>query len=182
MRYYRLLDDLYIPNRWHLGDVSASGVDMKASLDSLSYLATNTVDVEISSDGSPLDYSHTAFGVPVAKTRLAQAVGEVSPLEVQRIPARVGPYGQYEVLHCIRSVACLDENRSTTLKWLPGDHRPDKVGQYRMVIDLRVDAGRIPTDAHFFRIEGWAVALIVSARAKECMHAVGCFGAKFEEV
>lgn len=40
----------------------------------------------------------------------------------------------------------------------------------------------VPSDAHFFRVEGWVVALIVSEAVKEAMERVGCMGAKFMEL
>jgi len=40
----------------------------------------------------------------------------------------------------------------------------------------------IPPDAHFFRIDGWRIALIVSDAVKTAMEATGCLGAKFVDV
>lgn len=86
------------------------------------------------------------------------------------------------VLNSLRVVLCLDERRSELLEWTKNDHRSDLAGQYRQVTNLVVDCERIPRDAHFFRIDGWRVALIVSADVKEAMERVGCLGAKFVDV
>jgi hypothetical protein len=77
---------------------------------------------------------------------------------------------------------CLDEKRSEFTKWTKNDHRADLAGQYRMVTRLRILTEQVPRDAHFFRVEGWRIALIVSEGVKEAMERVGCLGAKFVEV
>jgi hypothetical protein len=102
--------------------------------------------------------------------------------DLQRLTVRIVPGLSYEILNSTRSIACLDEQKSDYLKWLPGDYRADLVGSYRMVPKLIIDPTRVPTDAHFFRITDWEVALIVSQILKDTMEAEGCFGAKFSLV
>ena len=48
-------------------------------------------------------------------------------------------------------------------KWTLDDHRPDKVGQYRMIVKLVIDSARTG-DASIFRVSGWRVAVIVSSQ------------------
>jgi hypothetical protein len=86
------------------------------------------------------------------------------------------------VLNSLRVVRCLDEGRSEFIKWTEDDHRADLAGQYRQVTKLVLERSAIPVDAHFFRIDGWLVALVVSEVVKDAMERVGCFGAKFIEV
>jgi hypothetical protein len=85
-------------------------------------------------------------------------------------------------LNSLRVVRCLDEQYSEFLKWTKEDHRADLAGQYRQVTKLALRASAIPADAHFFRIEGWTVALVVSELVKTAMESVGCLGAKFIEI
>jgi ACT domain-containing protein len=86
------------------------------------------------------------------------------------------------VLNVLRVVHCVDEARSEFLKWTMNDHRSDLAGQYRQISKLVLDAGALPSDAHFFRIESWLVGLVVSSDLKDAMESVGCVGAKFKEL
>lgn len=65
------------------------------------------------------------------------------------------------------------------MKWTKEDHRADPAGEYRQVTKLFLAPDRIPSGAHFFRIDGWLVAVIVSDAVKDAMERVGCKGAKF---
>lgn len=82
----------------------------------------------------------------------------------------------------LRVIECIDEGRSEYLKWTKSDHRSDLVGQFRMVSKLKLSRASIPPDANVFRLAGWLVGLIVSERVRSAMEAVGCQGARFQEV
>jgi hypothetical protein len=45
---------------------------------------------------------------------------------------------------------------------------------------LHIDAARVPPDCHFFRIECWPIALVVSQAVRDRMERAGCLGARFE--
>lgn len=182
MRYFRLTDELGIPGRWHLGDVMRGGYSMKVKLESRRPVIDGPVDVEVTDKGRGLDFSLTAYNVPIASNRLALAIAVVAGSNLQRLPATIGGNGGYEVLHCTRLVNCLDESRTEFTKWTKDDFRPDKAGEYHIVRNLMVDPDRIPIDAHFFRIGGWAVALIVSQELRAAMEHAGCLGARFADV
>jgi hypothetical protein len=51
-----------------------------------------------------------------------------------------------------------------------------------MVNDLQLDPKRIPDDGHFFRIDGWPIALVISERVRSAMEKAGCRGAIFVDV
>jgi len=65
--------------------------------------------------------------------------------------------------------------------WKPEDGRPEKVGSYRVIDDLRIDPSKVQ-GAHLFRPWGWLVALIVSEELKVAMEALGGIGPDFVEV
>jgi hypothetical protein len=182
MRYFDLTDELSIPGRWHLGDVMRGGDSMKVKLESRRPVADGPVDVMVTDKGRSLDFSLTAYNVPIASDRLALAIALVAGADLQRLPAVIGGRRGYEVLHCTHLVDCLDEGRTEFTKWTKDDFRPDKAGEYHIVRGLTVDTDRIPPDAHFFRIAGWAVALIVSEELKAAMEHAGCLGARFADV
>jgi hypothetical protein len=182
MRYFRLLDDVHVPARWHLGEVTTSGATAPDFLGASRLPSGMGARVVISHPGKRLDFCLTSFGVPVAKKELGDLVASIAGDDVQLAPLLVGADSDFVVIHARRHVACLDEKRSEFVKWTDRDHRADLAGRYRMVTKLIVDAQRIPSKAHVFRIDGWPIALIASQDVKDIMQRAGCLGAKFEEV
>ena len=181
MRYFRLLDDVRVPGRWHLGELTMPGAVAPDFLGGGDFPVGTSALVAISHAGKPLDFCFTSFGLPVAKKELADVIASIAGDELQVVPLLVEGDSGYVVIHARRLVACLDEKRSEFVKWTDRDHRSDLAGRYRMVTKLIVDSQRIPTRTHVFRIDGWPIALIVSQTVKDMMEAAGCVGAKFEE-
>lgn len=186
MHYFQLRDDMEIPSRWSLEDPTCD-----EEIDSSAFTLGKKVECELpritiykdpGGETKPLNFSLTMLGVPVATKELLTAIEQVASSDVQRIPVVVGGRPGYEILNCLRIVDAVDERHSQLLKWSDKDGRPDKIGQYRMITTLRIDAARVPDDAHVFRLKGWKVALIVSETVKAAMERVGCFGAKFTQV
>lgn len=183
MRYYELLEDVNIPGRWHLGEIinrvdgstvqllSGARMDKPVSL-----------EAEITHPGKPLDYDSTAFGNPIARKPLAQALAAMAGNDLQLLPVSIAGYKDFEILNIVRVVRCLDEQKSEFIKWTEHDHRADKAGQYRMVTNLTVDPSQIPADAQIFRIAGWRITIIVSEKTKALMERSLCLGAKFQLV
>lgn len=182
MRYFRLLDDVHVPGRWHLGEVTTSTGEEPDFLGASKLPSDTRAVVAITHAGRPLDFCLTSFGVPVAKRELADAVVSVVGGDVQEVPLAVEGESRFVVVNALRLVACLDEKRSEFVKWTNRDHRADLAGRYRTVTKLFVDAQRIPAPAQVFRIDGWPIALIVSQSVREAMEAAGCVGARFEEI
>jgi hypothetical protein len=138
--------------------------------------------IEIQHPGLALDFTLTAFSVPVASQRLADAFAQIAGPALQRIPARVGSREGYEILVATLLVRCLDEQRSEYLKWTEADGRPDLMGSYRMVTKLHIDTASVPPDTHIFRIADWEGALIVSNEMAEAAKAIGATGLKLKPV
>jgi hypothetical protein len=182
VQYFRLTDDMEIPGRWHLGQIFDTDRSRDDFLKGVEVASSDALSAEITHSGRPLDFCLTSFAVPIAIGELGAAIRTCAGIDLQRLPVRILPGRAYEVLNATRNIACLDEQRSEFMKWLPGDHRSDLVGQYKMVPRLILDPARVPADAHFFRVAGWVVALVVSQRMKDAMETKGCFGAKFHLV
>lgn len=183
MRFYDLADDVAVPRRWHLGACKRGAVDVSDALwDGRVIANPGRINVALSRKGLALDFCITSFCVPVARLAVADAIEHAANGDVQRIPVQVAGHEDFEVLNSVRVVRCLDEGRSVFTKWTKDDHRADLAGRYRMVTRLKILSEHVPADAHFFRVEGWLVALIVSEKVKEAMETTGCLGAKFTEV
>lgn len=182
MRYFQLRDDVTTRGRWHLSEVLLpTGVE--PLLDAgVSIWPSGALTATVSHAGRALEFSLTSFNVPIATSKLAQAISSVAGQDVQCLPVDIAGKAGMMVVNAVRVVRCLDEARSEFVKWTDKDHRADLAGQYRQVTKLIVDPAAIPLDAHVFRIEGWLIALIVSADVKEVMERVGCIGAKFIDV
>lgn len=182
MKYFRLSDDVTIPDRWHLGIVSnAAGAEPRL----LAGTATEnqeTLFAPVTHGGHTLDFSLTSFAVPVASLLLAREMKAIAGTDLQCLPVRVPGTSGMMVLNATRSVQCLDESRSEFIKWTDQDHRSDLAGQYRQVTKLSIHQELIPHDAHFFRIKGWSIAIVVSEAVKLAMISAGCRGAVFTEL
>lgn len=199
-RFFDLMDDMRIPGRWHIGDVLlADGSEPRLSagikferndepiLPSDSAICgdmrqRSLLIAEVTHPGRSLDFCVTAFNRPLARDRLAKAIAEVAGDDVQCLPVRIGEQTGFSVLNAVRVVRCVDEGRSEFGRWTEQDRRPDKLGKYKGVTKLRLDPKLIPSDAHFFRVADWEVALIVSEPVKLAMERAGCLGAKFQEI
>lgn len=182
MRYFELLDDVTVPQRWQLGEVRAQdGTEPRLRV-GIRQPDVGPLEAEVTKPGRVLDFSLTSFAVPIAAASLANAIVAIAGSDVQCLPVNVAGQAGMLALNVVRVVRCIDETRSEFLKWTARDHRADLAGQYRQVTRLVVDPASIPADARFFRPEGWLVALVVSERVKAAMERAGCLGAKFVEV
>jgi hypothetical protein len=183
MKYFRLFDDVNVPARWHLGEIFEQGGNLSLELqDGTPAHCRFPLRVEITHPGIALDFCLTSFAVPVATTKLGVVIASIAGLDLQRLPLEIRGHEGLEVLNSTRVIKCLDEKRSEFMKWTDKDHRADLAGQYRMVTKLKIDSRELPTDAHFFRIEGWRIALIVSEQVKIAMEICGCRGAAFQDI
>jgi hypothetical protein len=182
MKYFELYDVVEIPERWHLGDVlSEDGTEPDLSC-GIPYLQQEALRSSMTYGEKALDFCLTSFAVPIGTRRVADAIGKIAGADLQSIPVDIrGAYGMM-VLNATRVVRCLDETKSEFIKWTAQDHRSDLAGQYRQVTRLVIDPNRVPPAAHFFRIEGWLVALVVSEAVKSALLEAGCLGAKFVQL
>lgn len=177
---FDLFDDVTIPSRWHLGAASLADGTERRLRAGIRLEATETVRVPVTHPGRRLDFSLTSFAVPVVTPRLANAISAVvDERDLQCVPVCVDDKFSMVALNAVRVVRCLCETESEFIKWTAQDHRADLAGQYRQVTKLVLDREAIPTDARFFRVQGWTVALVISAAVKDAMESAGCLGARF---
>jgi len=183
IKYFRLLDDVHVPGRWHLGELFDQSNTVPLNLKIGERWPEGVLpQVEITHSGVVLDFFLTSFAWPIANTKLAEAIAHFAGKDLQRVPVAIPGYQGFEILNSVRIIKCLDEQHSEFMKWTKEDHRADLAGQYRMVTRLKIEAVKLPADAQFFRIEGWRIALIVSEQIKDTMEAHGCKGATFQDV
>jgi uncharacterized protein DUF1629 len=184
-RFYRLLDDMLVPQRWVLGEPQG-GTDW---IDPSQFIAGTPASIEIPltfevlKPGRPLELSFGHPGVPVVSQRAADLLVSVSGSQVQLIPVSVeGHPGPFFIANATRLADCVDEQTSRGVRtWKVEDDQPAKVGEYQGFETLRIDP--MPaTGLDFFRVARYTVALIVSDRLKRAMEEAKLLGPKFDLV
>jgi hypothetical protein len=118
-----------------------------------------TLSTNLPGPRSPITFG--PFDILIVDTALGAKLAEVAPADVQLVPA-ITEEDDVFILNALRELDCIDEGRTVGERWMSGDGRPEKVGEYRSVVELFVDPDRA-TGAHVFRLVGWGIPLIVSA-------------------
>jgi hypothetical protein len=77
------------------------------------------------------------------------------------VPARIDGVDSARILNVLTCCNCIDGSRTTGTKWTPDHGHPDRVGNYRMIIKLFIDAERTGA-SHILRIHDWQTPLIIS--------------------
>jgi hypothetical protein len=180
-----VLDDATYPDRWFLqAPVDEAGIEVDPRIFTYSkpVNVTHRLWLPLRGPGTPLDFTFADFGMPVVTRAVGEAIFSLAPEAVQRIPVSVESTGQpYEILNILSEVRCLNEERSVYQRWTEADGRPDKVGQYRGVNPIVLDAGRA-AGHHIFRLGGWKVIVIVSEQMKRVLEGINTTGIQLAKV
>jgi len=186
-RYFRLKPEMKAGN-WSLGDpLDEQGQEVE---DLWSFSAGRRLQHEgrltipIDEPGRQLDFSVAGISLaPVLHVRVATLFAELARDDVQLLPVDLPEHpDQYLLLVATKLVRCIDDEASKEVRyWKPEDGRPEKLGTYRSVVDLKLDRSKVG-DAKVFRTWGWSIALIVSEELKSAMERAKVTGATFEEV
>lgn len=186
-RYFRLTEDMQA-GTWDLGEpADAWGHEVD---DLWMYTAGHPLQVErrlnipIDTPGRQLDFCTVGVGVmPIVHVRVASLFAELATDEVQLIPVDVQEQpDQYLILVATKLIRCIDDEASEEVRyWKPEHGQPERVGQYRSVIGLRIDPAMVG-DAKVFRTWGWKLALIVSEDIKSALERANVTGVEFTPV
>lgn len=185
MLYFELKDDMAdrMRHRWHIGEVLLPNGEEPWLTGGIWQNDLHGLCANVHHVGQVLECCHTTFGVPLATRDLANAICAIADGDVQIIPVTISNQVGMMVLNAIRVIACVDETSSRFEKYTNTDPvRPDKAGDYRTFEKLVLARSLIPADAHFFRVKGYLIQLIVSETVKNAMERVGCYGAEFTEL
>lgn len=87
MRFFKLSDDVTVPGRWNLDEVCSPNGDEPPLADGLHYPNGGLVAV-VAQKGMALDFCITSFGVPIARSRTAEAIAAVAGRDIQRLPVQ----------------------------------------------------------------------------------------------
>jgi hypothetical protein len=176
-------------DRWHLKIArhfaDGSPVDIWAYSRCERLFNPQPVPFSLDVDGVPVDYTPTAFGAIVVSARMADAIAQTAPNDVQRIPAIIDSDAEWEVLNILPSPDCIDHDASV-IQYFPEDPakcgvNADKAGQPRGVIKLVIDPGAVGGH-HVLRPKGWSVVPIVSQAVKDSLDSLGVTGVEYWRV
>ncbi|MFP2925015.1 imm11 family protein [Pyxidicoccus sp. 3LG] len=186
-RYFRLTKDMQARG-WDLGDpLDEHGQEVD---DPWMFRAGRPVRVSgrlaipVEGAGRRMDFMTAGIGVtPVVHARVASLFAELAPSDVEFLPVDIQRCPDpYLIMVATKLIRCIDDKASREVQyWKPEDERPDKLGQYRAVSGLRIDAAKVG-DARVFRTWGWDIALIVSEDIKLAFKRAKVTGAEFTEV
>jgi hypothetical protein len=178
-------DDTNFADRWFLDDpLTATGeeLDPREFRYGRPYVGPLPANVPIHVEGRKVAFTLGSCDMPVVTQEIAEMVARMSPTDVQMFPVSIASsLAGYSILNVVNREACVDENRSEILWWKPEDGRPDKVGRYRMLSNLKVDPAKT-NGRHIFRIKDYAIDLIVSERLKNALEGIPDLGIVFDPV
>lgn len=186
-RYFRLMDDVHIPERWHVKgplDEQDRQIIPWRLMKGMTLSVEKPLLVLLECQGRALDFSLTGLNIPVVSGRFVSVCERLGiQNEVQFIPARVEEHSEpYFVLNPLRIIRCIDVARCEEVTyWEPRHGEPERVGHYRNVVGMKVDPEKIG-DANLFRPWGWQGILLVSERFKLALEQERLSGPSFMEV
>ncbi|ABF90466.1 hypothetical protein MXAN_0484 [Myxococcus xanthus DK 1622] len=186
-RYFRLKEDMQAEN-WDLGDP----LDEKGQEVDDPYLfaagqpvrVAGRLTIPVDAPGRRLDFGTAGIGAaPIVHVRVATLFAELAPDDVQLIPVDIqGHPDQYLILVATKRIRCIDDEACEEVRyWKPEHGQPERIGDYKSVMGLRIDASKVGA-AKVFRTEGWDIALIVSEDIKKALERAKATGAKFTQV
>lgn len=187
-RFFRLAIDVYVAGRWYLGEPLTLAEQELEDVWMFGYghpvQLTEPLRVPVDRPGKPLAFDTAGVGqTPILNARVAAVFRELAPRDVQLFPVEVqGQAEPYWLMNVARTVRCIDDKASAEVQfYTPEDGRPDRVGEYRSVIGLRIDTSKVG-DARVFRPWGWTPPIIIDEEIKDALERVGIVGGLFDEV
>jgi hypothetical protein len=187
-RFFRLAIDVDVPGRWYLGEPTDITGQERDDVWEFSYgrpvEVRERLRVPIDRPGKPLDFDTAGVGqTPIVSARVASIFRDMAHGDVQLFPVEVqGRAETFFLMNVARTVRCIDDKKSAEVQlYTPEDGRPDRVGEYRSVIGLRIDKTKVG-DARVFRPWGWPPPIIVDGEIKEALERTGMTGGRFDEV
>lgn len=184
-RYFRIQADRNAYERWFLrSPINTHGEELDPRTFTRSSIcpALGPLILPLRRDGRPVDFNFGDFDMPVVKTDIIEKLEDVLNLQLQRIPVHIPEsVDKFDILNVLDQVDCIDAVKSVYTRWEASDGRPERLGEYRMIIDLKIDP-KFAHGRHIFRLKGWAMALIVSEQMKQALEALRVSGIEYDPV
>ncbi|MEK6257900.1 MAG: DUF1629 domain-containing protein [Planctomycetota bacterium] len=178
-------DDITFANRWFLDEpltTASEAIDARLFRYGVSYHNHAPHRVPIQQEGVRVEFNLGAFDMPVVSREVLDHIPPAYLTDCEIYPVVIGNgVNGFSILNVVRRIACVDELRSSIMKWNVEDERPDKIGCYRAVGDLHI-VSSLAREYDIFRIDGWEVPLIVSERFKSSIEDISNLGISFVPV
>jgi uncharacterized protein DUF1629 len=181
-QYFEMTFELAIEGKWYLAHVV--GEDGKEILGGkfwkgIYFESSQRITVIPNVFGRPVDYTQTAFGVPIVSSVLADVVQSFGPETIQRIPAVVDVFKTgYEILNILTVLECVDLERTIVERYTEHHGSPSKVGQIHTLMNIALVPERVEGH-HIFRLAELKLIIIVSEKLKVALEEHGFTGLKF---
>jgi hypothetical protein len=166
MRYYRLHDiNSEYPDRWYLGSpasVDGAEVDPRTFTRGLRVECLGPLQIKVTREGTPQDFTLAEFGVPVLAQRFVDELLSIASDEIQVFPVSVADYcKEFSIVNVMKVIHCLDESRSDIAYWPANSGLPEMEGKYLTVSNIHLDARKLNGE-NIFRVGGWQSTIVVS--------------------
>ncbi|MGH9438093.1 MAG: imm11 family protein [Terriglobia bacterium] len=183
MKYYNIFFDTTKVNGWFLDNLSTTDgkvLDAREFTCGKLHDSLPAMTLGITSGSEPADFSFGEFMLQVVNARTAKILTKIAlPDELQMFPVKVQQrQGHYLILNIVKVINCVDENESEFIKWTKRDHRADKAGQYRQISRLRILSDKA-FGAQIFRLWGYKVVTVISAKLKTAFERAGVTGISY---
>jgi|GEM_PF-5768556 len=188
MQYFQMNLELgdTIDDQWYLSNIVNSGgkifyneIFRKGQKLNLAYQPT----IEIIRSGPPLDFTMTAFGVPVVSAQFADLVINACHNCIERIPVIIGNQIEgWEILNILPILSCVDHAQTYVGRYAEElkASAPDLVGKIQYLANIKIIPPKV--DTHLFRLVEWDIVIIVSEILKREIEAANFSGCSFVAV
>jgi hypothetical protein len=177
-----MVDENALPSgRWFLGDFRSTDFQDRQRIGRLEPCKGSLV-VDPGEGGSALNFSLTAFGLPIATLDVADAISTIAKDDVHLVPVQIRGYGEFRFVQCLRALDCVDETRSTFETFDIDAPINSMRGNYSDFSKLVIDPSRVPANAHMFHVSRWRVRPIISSAIMRALIQAGNLGVAFINV
>ena len=100
--------------------------------------------------------------------KFLQCLKNVGEENYQAFPVKIMPEGKiYYLLNLLNLIDAVDREQSVFTLWTEEDERPDKLGGFHKFEKMVLDRSKVPKNAHFFRLKGYEVVVVMTKELVE---------------
>ena len=179
--YYEITHEVEIENRWYLAEINdASGNELDPHLFQKGNTVTITQPLFVRPNqiGRPLDFTLTAFGVPIVSNKLGDIIYNSTSNLIQRIPVTIEPNVKgFEIINILKTIKCLDYNKTFVQRYDSKFGDPSLIGKVQFLSKITIEPVNPICD--IFRLDEWKIIAIISGRLREILHSPNLTGMIF---
>ncbi len=182
MKHFRMINDLETRRRWFLtGPETARAGEstVRSLLDGEILSDVRALSSKVFERGSILDITFSAFSVPIITQRAREVFATHLSADTQTFDLTVeGRTEKFYALNITKSIKCISDEHSKFDRWSEADGLPDRVGQYRNMVNIVAQRDALGA-AGIFRVDGWKFTIMVPEKAKAAIENAKLTGVRF---